>query len=131
MRAVPARRAARRADVVTIHLRLSDRTRGLIGAAELALMKPTAYLVNTSRGPIVDEDALLRALYGGEIAGAGLDVFDVEPLPAGHPLRSAPNTVLTPHVGYVTTGSYEVYFRDVVEDVEAYLAGAPVRVLDA
>ena len=91
-----------RADVVTIHLRLSDRTRGLIGAAELALMKPSAILVNTSRGPIVDEDALVDALQDGTIAGAGLDVYDTEPLPADHPLRSAPNTVLTPHLGYVT-----------------------------
>jgi phosphoglycerate dehydrogenase-like enzyme len=119
----------RRSDVVTIHLRLSERTRGLVGAAELAAMKPTAYLVNTSRGPIVDEAALLAALESGAIAGAGLDVYDVEPLPAGHPLRSAPRTVLTPHIGYVSTGNYETFFRDVVEDIAAYLAGEPVRVL--
>jgi phosphoglycerate dehydrogenase-like enzyme len=121
----------RRADVVTVHLRLSDRTRGLIGAPELALMKPTASLVNTSRGPIVDEAALLAALREGRIAGAALDVYDAEPLPAGHPLRSAPNTVLTPHIGYVSTGSYAVYYRDAVEDIAGFLAGAPVRVLDA
>jgi phosphoglycerate dehydrogenase-like enzyme len=120
-----------RSDVVTVHLKLSDRTHGLIGAAELARMKPTAFLVNTSRGPIVDEAALLAALGDGTIAGAGLDVFDVEPLPAGHPLRSAPNTVLTPHLGYVTAGTYEVFYRDAVEDVRAFTSGAPVRVLTA
>jgi phosphoglycerate dehydrogenase-like enzyme len=118
-----------RADFVTIHLKLSERSRGLIGAAELARMKPTAYLVNTSRGPIVDEAALLEALHAGTIAGAGLDVFDVEPLPSDHPLRRAPNTVLTPHVGYVTARGYEVYYREAVEDIEAFLRGAPVRVL--
>jgi phosphoglycerate dehydrogenase-like enzyme len=117
------------ADVVTIHLVLSDRTRGLVGAPELALMKPSAYLVNTSRGPIVDEEALLDALHSGRIAGAGLDVYDTEPLPAGHPLRRAPNTVLTPHIGYVTTGTYEVFYREAVEDIDRWLAGDPVRVL--
>jgi phosphoglycerate dehydrogenase-like enzyme len=119
----------RRADVVSVHLVLSERSRGLVGAAELALMKPTAYLVNTSRGPIVDEAALLAALHEGRIAGAGLDVYDVEPLPPAHPLRFAPNTVLTPHIGYVTTGTYEVFYRDAVEDIAAWLRGAPVRVL--
>jgi phosphoglycerate dehydrogenase-like enzyme len=119
----------RRADVVSIHLVLSDRTRGLVGADGLALMKPTAYLVNTSRGPIVDEPALLDALHSGRIAGAGIDVYDTEPLPPSHPLRFAPNTVLTPHIGYVTTGTYEVFYREAVEDIAAWLAGAPVRVL--
>jgi phosphoglycerate dehydrogenase-like enzyme len=118
-----------RADVVTIHLRLSERTRGLIGPAELASIGPRAYLVNTSRGPIVDEAALLAALRDGTIAGAGLDVFEVEPLPGDHPLRSAPNTVLTPHLGYVTSGNYERYFREAVEDVAAYLRGDALRVL--
>jgi phosphoglycerate dehydrogenase-like enzyme len=118
------------ADVVTIHLVLSDRTRGLVGADELALMRPTAYLVNTSRGPIVDEAALLDALHAGRIAGAGLDVYDTEPLPADHPLRRAPNTVLTPHIGYVTTGTYALFYGDAVEDVERWLAGDPVRVLN-
>jgi phosphoglycerate dehydrogenase-like enzyme len=118
-----------RADVVSVHLVLSERSRGLVGAAELALMKPTAYLVNTSRGPIVDEAALLQALHEGGIAGAGLDVYDVEPLPPAHPLRSAPNTVLTPHIGYVTTGTYEVFYGDAVADIAAWLDGAPVRVL--
>jgi phosphoglycerate dehydrogenase-like enzyme len=119
----------RRADVVTIHLRLSERTRGLIGAAELARMRPTAYLVNTSRGPIVDEEALLAALRDGTIAGAALDVYDTEPLPPDHPLRTAPNTLLTPHIGYVSTGSYEVYFRDAVEDIAAFRRGERVRAL--
>src|SRR5690349_8115912 len=100
----------RRADIVSIHLVLSDRSRGLVAVEELALMKPTAYLVNTSRGPIVDEAALLDALHSGRIAGAGIDVYDTEPLPPQHPLRFAPNTVLTPHIGYVTTGAYEVFY---------------------
>ena len=120
-----------RADVLTIHTVLSERTRGLVGARELALMKPSAALVNTSRGPIVDEDALVAALHAGTIAGAALDVFDTEPLPVEHPLRTAPNTVLTPHIGYVTTGTYEVFYREAVEDIAAFLSGAPVRVLDA
>jgi phosphoglycerate dehydrogenase-like enzyme len=119
----------RRADVVTVHLRLSERTRGLIGAAELARMRPDAYLVNTSRGPIVDEAALLEALHAGTIAGAALDVYDTEPLPPDHPLRRAPNTLLTPHIGYVTTGGYEVFYRDAVEDIAAFLRGDPVRTL--
>ena len=120
-----------RADIITIHLRLSDRTRGLIGAAELAQMKPTALLVNTSRGPIVDENALLGALHGGRIGGAALDVYDTEPLPAEHPLRSAPRTVLTPHIGYVTQATYDVFYRDAAEDVRAFIAGEPVRVIQA
>ncbi len=119
-----------RSDVVTIHLKLSERTRGLIGEAELALMKPTAYLVNTSRGPIVDEGALVAALEGGTIAGAGLDTFDREPLPLDHPLRRLPNTVLTPHVGYVIDEGYRGYYGDAVEDIAAFLAGKPVRVIE-
>jgi phosphoglycerate dehydrogenase-like enzyme len=119
-----------RADVVSIHVRLSPRTRGLVGAAELAEMRPSAVLVNTSRGPIVEESALLAALEAGTIAGAGLDVFDVEPLPIDHPLRTAPNTVLTPHLGYVSRGSYEIYYRDAVEDIAAWWRGTPVRVLN-
>jgi phosphoglycerate dehydrogenase-like enzyme len=119
----------RRADVVSVHLVLSERTCGLVGAAELAAMQPTAYLVNTSRGPIVDEAALLVALHEGRIAGAGLDVYDTEPLPAQHPLRLAPNTVLTPHIGYVTTGTYEIFYGEAVEDIAAWLDGAPLRVL--
>lgn len=120
-----------RSDVLSIHTRLSERTRGLVGARELAMMKPTAYLINTSRGAIVDEAALLHALSAGQIAGAALDVFDIEPLPAGHPLRSAPNTLLTPHIGYVADNAYKVFYGDIVEDIEAWLAQAPVRVLNA
>jgi phosphoglycerate dehydrogenase-like enzyme len=118
-----------RADVVTIHLVLSDRTRGLVGARELGLMRPTAYLVNTSRGPIVDEGALIATLHAGKIAGAGLDVYDEEPLPADHPLRRLPNTVITPHLGYVTEETYQIFYSQALEDIRAFLAGAPVRVL--
>jgi phosphoglycerate dehydrogenase-like enzyme len=118
-----------RADVVSVHLVLSERTRGLIGARELALMKRTAYLVNTSRGPIVDEVALIRALRDRTIAGAGLDVFDQEPLPLDHPFRTLPNTVITPHLGYVTEETYRLFFGHAVEDIQAYLRGEPVRVL--
>jgi phosphoglycerate dehydrogenase-like enzyme len=118
------------ADVVSVHLQLSDRTRGLIGARELGLMKPTAILVNTSRGPIVDEAALVHALREGRIAGAGLDVFDVEPLPRHHPLRELRRAVLTPHLGYVTERTYEVFYGDAVDDVAAWLAGSPVRVVE-
>jgi phosphoglycerate dehydrogenase-like enzyme len=126
---VPRDELLARADVVTIHLVLGDRTRGLIGAAELARMKPTALLVNTSRGPIVDQAALLQALDRGTIAAAGLDVFDEEPLPADHPLRRHPRTVITPHLGYVTEETYRVFYGQALEDVQAYLHGAPVRVL--
>ena len=120
----------RRADVLSIHTRLSDRTRGLIGARELGLMKPTAILVNTSRGPVVDEDALLAALHAGTIAGAALDVYAKEPLPRDHPLREAPRTLLSPHLGYVTTGTYEVFYGDAVEDIAAWMRGEPLRVLN-
>ena len=116
-------------DVVTVHMVLSDRSRGLIGASDLARMKPTAYLINTSRGPIVDEKALVEALEKGAIAGAGLDVFDQEPLPPDHPLRHLENVVVTPHIGYVTTETYEVFFRDTVENIRAFLEGHPVRVI--
>jgi phosphoglycerate dehydrogenase-like enzyme len=119
----------RRSDVVSIHLVLSDRSRGLVGARELGLMKRTAYLVNTSRGPIVDEAALIRALQDGTIAGAGLDVFEPEPLPLDHPFRKLPNTVITPHLGYVTEETYRVFFGHALENVQAFLRGAPVRVL--
>ena len=118
-----------RADIVTIHLVLSDRTRGLLGARELALMRPTAYLINTSRGPIVDEHALIATLRAGAIAGAGLDVFDEEPLPPDHALRRLPNTVITPHLGYVTEETYRVFYPQALEDVRGFLAGTPVRVL--
>jgi phosphoglycerate dehydrogenase-like enzyme len=121
----------RTADVVTIHLQLSERTRGLITKDDLALLKPTATIVNTSRGPIIDERALLEALSRGQLAGAGLVVFDVEPLPDDHPLRSAPRTLLTPHIGYVTDGTYQVFYCEAIEDIAAFLDGHPVRVLNA
>ncbi len=117
------------ADVLTIHLVLSDRTRGLVGEAELAAMKPTAYLINTSRGPIVDERALAEHLRAGRIAGAALDVFDVEPLPPGDPFRTLPNTVLTPHLGYVTERTYRTFYGEAAEDIAAFLSGRPVRLL--
>jgi phosphoglycerate dehydrogenase-like enzyme len=116
-------------DVLTIHMPLSDRSRGLVTAADLALMKPTAYLVNTSRGPIVDEAALIEAVREHRIAGAGLDVYDVEPLPADHPLRTLPNTLLLPHIGYVTTDNYRTWFGQVVEDIVAWTDGEPQRVI--
>ncbi|MFE0509645.1 D-2-hydroxyacid dehydrogenase family protein [Streptomyces sp. NPDC058964] len=114
-------------DFVSVHLALGDRTRGLLGPAELALMKPTAYLVNTSRAAIVDQDALLAALHSGGIAGAGVDVFDIEPLPAGHPMRTAPRLLATPHLGYVSRDNYAAYYGQAVEDIRAYLAGTPLR----
>ncbi|MFB7709069.1 D-2-hydroxyacid dehydrogenase family protein [Streptomyces sp. NPDC056105] len=118
-------------DFVSVHLVLSDRTRGLIGADEIKRMRSTAYLVNTSRAAIVDQDALVRALHDGWIAGAGADVFETEPLPADHPLRTAPNFLGLPHLGYVTRRNYEGYFEGAVEDIEAFLAGNPVRTLTA
>ncbi|MEU8464504.1 D-2-hydroxyacid dehydrogenase family protein [Streptomyces sp. NPDC029003] len=119
----------RTSDFVSVHLALGERTRGLIGAPELALMRPTGYLVNTSRAAIVDQDALLAALRGGTIAGAGLDVFDVEPLPADHPVRTAPRLLATPHLGYVSRDNYATYYGQAVEDIRAFLDGEPVRVL--
>ncbi len=119
----------RQSDFITIHVVLSQRTRGLVGANEFALMKPSAYLINTSRGPIIDEPALLTALRDKRIAGAGLDVFDVEPLPLDHPLRKMDNVVITPHLGYVSEQNYRHYFAGVVEDIRAFLDGKPVRVL--
>ena len=112
----------RQADIVSIHLRLGGRTRGLVGAAELALMKPTARLVNTSRGPIVAEPDLVAALEGGKIAGAAIDVFDQEPLPPDHPFRSLPNLLATPHIGYVSRGLYERFYRDTVQNIVQWLA---------
>ncbi|OEV28773.1 hydroxyacid dehydrogenase [Streptomyces nanshensis] len=117
------------ADIVTVHYKLSERSTGLIGPEELSWMKPTAYLVNTSRGPLVDTDALVDALIEGRIAGAGLDVYDVEPLPADDPLRTAPRTVLTPHIGYVTEGTYRTFYGEAVEDIAAWADGKPVRTL--
>ncbi|TVY08824.1 D-2-hydroxyacid dehydrogenase family protein [Paenibacillus cremeus] len=114
-------------DFVSIHLVLSDRTRGLIGAEDLKRMRPTAYLINTSRAPIVDQAALAEALQEGWIAGAAVDVFDVEPLPQDHMYRSLPNLLTTPHLGYVSRANYDAFYKDAVEDIEAYLAGSPVR----
>jgi len=119
----------RRSDFLTIHYKLGDRSRGLVGARELGLMKPTAFLINTSRGPIVDTSALIEALTAGRIAGAGIDVYDAEPLAADHPIRRCPRTLLTPHLGYVTDGCYRNFYEQIVEDIEAWLAGNPLRVL--
>ena len=118
------------ADVISVHVVLSDRTRGLIGANELRMMKPTAYLVNTSRGPVVDEEALIEALRHRSIAGAALDVYECEPLPADHPLRSLEHTVISPHLGYVVEDNYRVIYGEAAEDVRAFLDGEPVRVLN-
>jgi len=119
-----------RSDILSVHVQLSARTRGLVGARELALMKPSAYLINTARGPIVDEAALVQALQARTIAGAGLDVFDREPLPPNHPLTRLDNTLLVPHIGYVTEDQYRVRYHDTVENITAYLRGQPLRVLN-
>lgn len=118
-----------RSDFLSIHLVLGDRSRGLVGAEDLGRMKKTAYLVNTSRGPIVQQEALIAALSERRIAGAGLDVYDVEPLPADHPLRRLDNVVLTPHLGYVTDDTYRIFYADTVECVAAWARGAPLRVI--
>jgi phosphoglycerate dehydrogenase-like enzyme len=130
VRAVSRHELFSSADVVTIHMPLVSETRGLIGADDLGRMSPRSYLINTSRGPIVDEAALISALESGAIAGAALDVYDTEPLPLDHPLRSMPNTLLLPHIGYVTREAYEVFYRDAAEDIVAFVEGAPVRVLN-
>jgi phosphoglycerate dehydrogenase-like enzyme len=119
----------RTADFISVHLQLSPRTRGLIGAADLDLMKPDAYLINTSRGPIVDQDALVHALQTGRIAGAALDVYDREPLPPDDRLRRIPNLLLTPHIGFVTREAYEVFYGDMVAGIAAFLAGRPQGVI--
>jgi D-3-phosphoglycerate dehydrogenase len=119
----------RQSDFITIHLVLSDRTRGLVGARELALMKASACLINTARGPIMDEAALIAALREKKIAGAGLDVFDVEPLPLDHPFRTMDNVVITPHLGYVSAQNYRTFYGAIIEDIRAWLDGKPVRLL--
>jgi len=119
----------READIVSLHVVLSERTRGLIGQAEFALMKPTAYLINTARGPIVEEAALIAALEDKRIAGAGLDVYDIEPLPGDHPLRKLDNVVLSPHLGYVTAENFRTCYAGVVENIRAFLDGKPIRLL--
>lgn len=130
VRPVPKDELMAGSDIVTIHLVSSARTHHILGAAEIAAMRPTAYLVNTSRGPLVDTTALVEALHAGRIAGAAIDVYDTEPLPADDPMRSAPRTVLTPHLGYVTNDGYDLFFREAVEDIAAWRAGVPMRVLD-
>ena len=120
----------READVVSIHLKLSERTTGLVGRPELQLMKPTAYLVNTSRGPIVEESALVEVLQNRSIAGAGLDTYDIEPLPKDHPFLKLRNTVVAPHLGYVTDDAYRAYYSGVIEDIRAFASGEPVRVIN-
>jgi D-3-phosphoglycerate dehydrogenase len=117
-------------DVISIHLVSSERTRGIVGIDELTSMKSSAYLINTSRGPIVDEAALIEALSGGTIAGAGIDVYDVEPLPADHPLRSFKNAVLTGHTGYVVKELYALAYGEALENVRAWMDGTPIRVLN-
>jgi D-3-phosphoglycerate dehydrogenase len=119
----------RSSDVISIHLVLSERTRGLVGAAELALMKPTAILVNTARGPVVDTSALVAALNERRIAGAAIDVYDVEPLPPDHPLRGAANLVMTPHLGYMTSEVMRHFFEETIANVQAFLDGQPIRLL--
>lgn len=118
-----------RSDVVSLHLTLTPETRGIVGARELRRMRPGSVLVNTSRGPLVDEDALIQALRSGAIGGAALDVFDTEPLPPDHPFRTLPNVVATPHLGFVTQETYRIYYGDAVENIAAWLDGAPVRTL--
>jgi phosphoglycerate dehydrogenase-like enzyme len=120
-----------RADVISIHTKLSDRTKGLVGTRELSLMKRDALLINTSRGPIIDEAALIQALQAGTIGGAAIDVYDTEPLPAAHPLRTTPRTLLTPHIGYVTAETYRIFYGGTVEAIEAWMAGKPVHVMTA
>jgi phosphoglycerate dehydrogenase-like enzyme len=127
--AVSRERLFAEADVLSIHVVLSERSRGIVGASELAMMKPTSILVNTSRGPIVDEGALVDALRRQVISCAAIDVYDTEPLPADHPLRSLDNALLTPHIGYVSQQLYSVFYRDAVEDIAAFIAGSPVRVI--
>jgi len=119
----------RQSDLLSIHVRLSDRTRGLVGARELAMMRPHAYLINTARGPIVDEAALVEALRARRIAGAAVDVFGTEPLPADHPFRTLDNFIGTSHLGYVTEQSYHVYYGESAENIRAWIAGKPIRVL--
>ncbi len=120
----------RESDIASVHLRLSDRTLGLVGAREIGLMKPTSYLVNISRGPIVDEAALVDALTRKAIAGAALDTFDVEPLPKDHPFLTLDNTIIAPHLGYVTEEGYRAFYAGAIEDIRAYASGEPVRVIN-
>ena len=120
-----------RADFATLHVQLSPRTRTLVTAADFALMKPSAFFINTSRGPIVEESALLDALNSKRIAGAAIDVYDTEPLPLDHPLRGVENAVITPHLGYVTREGYQRFYGQMVEDIRAWIDGKPIRVIPA
>ncbi|KQX34336.1 hydroxyacid dehydrogenase [Devosia sp. Root436] len=120
-----------RSDYISVHLQLSERSRGIIGAADLARMKPTAFLVNTSRGPIIDEAALIAALRDGRIGGAGLDVFDVEPLPLDHPYRSLERAQISPHLGYVTEDNYRLSYGQIADNIAAFISGAPLRTIDS
>lgn len=126
---VSKRELFEQADILTIHLVLSDRSRGLVDAQALGWMKPTARLVNTARGPIVDEQALVQALNSGRLAGAALDVYAEEPLPADHPLRRLPDVLATPHIGYVSEQNYRQFYQQMIEDIQAWATGVPVRVL--
>ncbi|MFV9651032.1 D-2-hydroxyacid dehydrogenase family protein [Pseudomonas citrulli] len=126
---VSKRELFEQADILTIHLVLSDRSRGLVDAEALSWMKPTARLVNTARGPIVDEQALVQALTTGRLAGAALDVYAEEPLPVDHPFRHLPNVLATPHVGYVSEQNYRQFYEQMIEDIQAWAKGAPIRVL--
>jgi phosphoglycerate dehydrogenase-like enzyme len=119
-----------RADLVTLHLILSHRSRGIVGAEELAAMKPSSWLINSSRGPLIDEKALIATLSEKRIAGAAIDVYDEEPLPAGHPFRRLDNVLATPHIGYVTEETYKIFYNDSVENIAAWIDGRPVRVMD-
>jgi phosphoglycerate dehydrogenase-like enzyme len=118
------------ADFISVHLVLSERTRGIIGRADFARMKPTAYFINTARGPLVDQDALIEALEKGTIAGAGIDVYDVEPLPIDHPMRKLPRAHITPHLGFVTDTNFKVWYGQTANDVQAWLDGKPLRILN-
>ena len=126
---VSKRELFEQADILSVHLVLSERSRGLVDAQALGWMKPSARLVNTSRGPIVDEQALIEALSAGQLAGAALDVYSEEPLPADHPFRRLPNVLATPHVGYVSEQNYRQFYQQMIEDIQAWAKGTPIRVL--
>ena len=121
----------KQSDFITVHVQLSARTKGLVGEREFSLMKPTAFFINTSRGPIADEKAILAALRADKIAGAAIDVYDEEPLPLDHPFRKLDNIVITPHLGYVTAENYKRFYGQMVEAIRAFLDGKPVRVIAA
>ena len=130
VRAVSKRELFAGADAVTIHMPDTNATTGIVGRDEIAAMKPTAFLINTARPALVDQDALIGALQAGRIAGAGLDVFDLEPLPTDHPYRTMANVLATPHIGFVTLENYEIFYSQSLENLKAYLAGEPIRVID-